>query len=99
MQPLQDTPPDVASSHHGQGDGQREKVLISPLTVGVLIKGAMKGSSQLLPEKKARKRPGRKELAAKQAADASSSKSVPPTGFADRVQMKGTTLIHVSGKP
>src|ERR1043165_632567 len=92
VQPLQDTPPDAASNQHEQGDGLREKVL-SPSTLGVTIKGAMKGSSQPLPQKKPRKRPSRKDLAAKKAANASSSKSVPPTGFADRVPMKGTTLI------
>src|SRR3954469_12417755 len=56
VQPLQNTPPDVALSQHGQGNGQREKVLISPSTLGVAIKGAMEGSSQPLPQKKARKR-------------------------------------------
>src|SRR3954464_2374409 len=59
----------------------------------------MKGSSQPLPQKKPRKRSSRKDLAAKKAANASSSRSVPPTGFADRVPMKGTALIHFAGEP
>src|ERR1041384_7304468 len=83
VQPLQDTPPDAASNQH-------EQPLLSPSTLGVAIKGAMKGSSQPLPQKKPKKRPSRKDLAAKMAANASSSRSFPPTGFADRVPMKGT---------
>src|SRR3954471_7257827 len=70
VQPLQDTPPDAASNQH-------EQPLLSLSKLGVAIKGAMKGSSQPLPHNKARKRPSRKDLAAKMAANASSSKSVP----------------------
>src|SRR3954464_12035417 len=92
VQPLQDTPPDAASNQH-------EQPLLSPSTLGLAIKGAMKGSSQPLPQKKPRKRPNRKDLSAKKVVNASSSKSVPPTGFADRVPMKGTALIHVAGEP
>src|SRR4051812_13851609 len=67
MQPLQDTPPDAASNQH-------EQPLLSPSTLGLAIKGAMKGSSQPLPQKEPRKRPNRKDLSAKKAVNAETAR-------------------------
>ena len=97
MQSSQDTPPDAASTQHEQGEGRRESVL-SPTTLGAVVRGAMQ-DSQPLAKKKHRKRPLRRASAADKAAKASSSKSAPPTDFADRVPMKGAALIQVASEP
>jgi hypothetical protein len=89
MQSSQDTPPDAASMKGQLAEGRK---VLSPTT---LVAGVRKGLDGQ-PKKKERKRPPRRGSAAAKAAKASSSQ---PTGFADRVPVKGAAMYHVAGEP
>lgn len=97
MQSSQDTPPDAAST---QGQQAEHRAVLSPTTLGAVVKEGLIGSLPE-PKKKQRKRPPKKGSAAAKTAKAASSSQPPP---ATRVAMNSVPsidapLLHVAGKP
>ena len=92
MQSSQETPPDAASTQQ-QPEG---RPLISPTTLGVVVREGMVGLVPP-PAKKQRRRPDKK--GPKGARAASSSQPPLKPRVVDRIPVQGAKRFHVTGEP